>query len=258
LTIDLKKLPEQLANLTPIQVKLYYDKHRFIVNPAGRRSRKTLIAKRKIFLYALENPKYRYFHGAPTHKQAKDIFWNDLKAYSQYFRIDKSETDLMVKLLNGAEIHIIGLDKPERIEGQLWHGCHITEFGNIKDGAWEENIRPILSDTKGFAILDGVPEGRNHYYDKALYSAGGALPETKEYDGAYAESPDDSEWVYYSWFSSDVLDQSEIEAVKNHMDERTFRQEYQGSFEAYEGLAYYNFGLHNFRMKLFRLEWILT
>lgn len=240
-------MPKQLVNLTPIQKRLYHDQHRFIVNPAGRRSRKTLIAKRKVFLQALQNTGYKYFHGAPTHKQAKDIFWNDLKAYTQYFRVDKSETDLMVRLINQTEIHVIGLDKPERIEGQPWHGCHITEFANIKDLAWEENIRPVLSDTRGFAILDGVPEGRNHYYDKALYAAGGALPETIPFDGAYAENPNDPEWVYYSWFSADVLDLAEIESAKNVMDSRTYRQEYQGSFETYEGLAYWNFGLHNLK-----------
>jgi len=32
-----------------------------------------------------------------------------------------------------------------------------------------------------------------------------------------------------------------------HMDERTFRQEYLGSFESYEGLAYYSFGKDNLK-----------
>lgn len=242
--IDSKKLPKRLVNLTAIQNKYRLDNHRFVINPAGRRSRKTLIGKRKVLLAALRNPGYKYFHGAPTHKQAKDIFWQDLKNETRLFRITKSETELVVRLLNGAEIHVIGLDKPERIEGQVWHGCHITEFGNIKDGAWEENIRPILSDTKGFALLDGVPEGRNFYYDLALYSCGGAIPKTQPILGGYAENPEDYEWAYFHWFSSDVLDEAEIQSAKNHLDERTYRQEYEGSFESYQGLAY-QFGQHN-------------
>lgn len=185
----------------------------------------------------------RYFHGAPTHKQAKDIFWESVVKDTSLLRTDKSETDLFVKLYNRSEIHIIGLDKPERIEGQPWHGCHITEFGNLKGSlAWTSNIRPVLSDTNGWALLDGVPEGRNFYYDLALRACNGAIPKTQPVIGAYAENED---WAYYHWFSSDVLSQEEIDAVRKDLDDRTYRQEYEGSYESYEGAAYKEFGLHN-------------
>jgi len=151
----------------------------------------------------------RYFHAAPTYKQAKDIFWDNLKKDTKLFTTTKSETDLVVKLINGSEIHIIGLDKPERIEGQPWNGCHITEFGNLKGiNAWNSNIRPVLSDTNGWALLDGVPEGRNFYYDIAVKSCGGAIPRSKHKVGSFAE--DGGEWAYYHWFSSDVLSEEEI------------------------------------------------
>ncbi len=233
----------RLHSLTPIQIKYYHDDHRFIVNPAGRRSRKTLIGRRKLFNKALTVPG-RYFHGAPTYKQAKDIFWEGVKKDAKLLTKSKSESDLVVRLHNGSEIHIIGLDKPERIEGQPWHGCHITEFGNLKGiEAWNSNIRPVLSDTNGWALLDGVPEGRNFYYDVAIKSCGGIIPTSEKGIGSYAT--DDKDWAYYHWFSSDVLNADEIAAVKEELDERTFRQEYEGSFESYEGLAYKEFGAHN-------------
>lgn len=185
----------------------------------------------------------RYFHGAPTHKQAKDIFWDSVVNDTQLFKKYKSETDLVVGLFNGSEIHVVGLDKPERIEGQPWHGCHITEFGNLKGmNAWTAHIRPVLSDTNGWALLDGVPEGRNFYYDLALKACDGVIPTTEKIKGAFAEC---GEWVYYHWFSSDVLSQEEIDEVRRELDDRTFRQEYEGSFETYEGVAYKEFGQHN-------------
>lgn len=197
---------------------------------------------RKTLIRSLRK-KGRYFHGAPTHKQAKDIFWQRLKDSTALFRHTKSESELVVKLHNDSEIHVVGLDRPERIEGQEWHGCHITEFGNLKGiEAWNSNIRPVLSDTKGWALLDGVPEGRNFYYDLALKACNGAIPTTVKHDGAIVRN---GEWAYYHWFSSDVLTAEEIEAVKNDLDDRTFRQEYEGSFESYEGLAYKDFGVHN-------------
>jgi len=239
------KPPYRLKGLSEIQKRFYKDKHRFIVVSAGRRARKSLIAKRKVFKDALSQPNTNWFHAAPTYGQAKRIFWNDLLDYSQMFRVDQNKTDLWVQLVNGSKIWVVGLDRPERMEGTPWHGGHITEYGNIKPGIWDGNIRPLFADTNGSCILDGVPEGRNHYYDRALYAAGGALPEILPLVGGYAEHPEDTDWCYYCWFSSDVLNEKEIESIKKDCDERTFRQEYQGSFENYEGLAYWNFGQYN-------------
>ena len=244
------KLPVTLIDLTQIQWDyLHDDAHRFLVITSGRRSRKTLIGKRKLLGHALETPG-KYFYGAPTHQQAKKIFWNDLKRDTHYFRTAKSETELFVSLTNGSEIHVIGLDKAERIEGTPWNGCHITEFPNLKEGAWQEHIRPVLADTNGFAILDGVPEGMNHFYDRALYACGGAIPESEEITGSIGTNPDDKDWVYYHWFSSDVLPAAEIEAARMEMDERTFNQEFKGQFVSYAGLAYYAWGKHNFNNEL--------
>lgn len=238
----------QLVNLTPIQIRLYNDKqHRFIVIPSGRRSRKTLIGMKRLLIKSMNNKYHRYFFGAPTRDQAKKIFWKRLKDWTTYLRKDKSDSELFVRLLNETEIHVVGLDKPERIEGQPWDGCHITEIGNVKEGAWGENIRPVLSDTNGWAYLDGVPEGMNHYYDMALKAAGGILPKTEHNKGSYSFNPDDPDWAYYHWFSSDVLPPEEIEAAKRDLDPRTYRQEYEGSYESYEGLAYWAFSKKNLK-----------
>ena len=240
------KSPEILNNLTPVQIKYYNDEHRFIIVTAGRRSRKTLIGQRKVLLKALTNEDRRYFLGAPTRAQAKEIFWRRLVKDSEPFRKDISKGDLSVTFLNGSEIIVVGLDRPERVEGQVWQGCHITEIANIKSEAWAENIRPALADTGGFAILDGVPEGRNHYYDMALFACDDVIPKTVPLHGAYHDCKRSKEWVFYSWFSADVLPAAEVESYRQERDARTFRQEYEGSFESYAGIAYYTFGKHNF------------
>ena len=241
-----------LNNLTQRQIDYLLDHHRYVILPAGRRSRKTLISKRKVLIEGMYHPEHKYFHGAPTRQQAKDIFWKDLKKYTKLFwgKIP-NESELYVTLWNGTEIHVVGLDRAERIEGQEWHGCHITEIGNVKPMVWDENISPVLSDTKGFALLDGVPEGRNHYYDMALRATDGALPKTEPIIGAYHDCEEFPEWAYFSWFSSDVLDADEINLQRKMLDPKTYRQEYEGAFESFEGLAYYTFGQHN----LFKSEY---
>jgi len=233
-------LPVHIHSLTGIQNQYLHDwVHRFFVLPPGRRSRKTLLSSRKVLLRGLRK-RGRYFHGAPTRPQAKAIFWDRLKAETTLLRKGKPhETDLCVELLNGTEIHVVGLDNAKRIEGQPWHGCHISEFDDLKPGAWQSNIRPVLSDTNGFAILDGVPEGRKHLYDLALYACDGAIPKTLAGVGSFKESRLAPEWCYYHWFSADVLSAHEIEAARRTLDPKMFAQEYEGSFEAFDGLAYH-------------------
>lgn len=239
--------PAKLINLTPIQQQYKKDwKHRFLIISAGRRSRKTLIGRRKILIKATANANHKYFHAAPTHKQAKEIFWDNMKRDYAFCMRKKSETELKITLINGTTVTALGLDVPERIEGQTpsFNGCHITEFPNLKENAFTQHVYPALSDENGFGIFDGVPEGRNHYYDLALRACNNAIPETKPQTGAFASN---GIWAFYTWFSSDVLDPVIIAQARLDLDERTFKQEYEGQFVDYAGLAYYAFGKHNLR-----------
>lgn len=212
------------------QARLESSPARFKVVPAGRRSGKTEKAKRSLIKTAFLTQGYadpRFFAAAPTRDQAKAIYWADLKAMipRQLFAGTPRETDLCINLINGAEIYVIGMDKPERIEGRPWNGGILDEFANMKPGAWGENVRPALSDRKGWAWLIGVPEGRNHYYD--LWK--------------YAISSGDPEWAGFTWPSSDILDADEVAAAKRQLDELVFQQEYEASFINFEGRAYYPF-----------------
>ncbi len=222
----------------PEQRRLWESKTRFNSIAAGRRSGKTELAKRKLVWSAFEGtafPDARYFAGAPTWQQAKRIFWNDLKAMvpRRFYAGRPSESDLLIRLINGSEIWVVGLDKPERIEGPPWDGCVITEIANIKKDAWQANVRPALSDRKGWAWLEGVPEGRNHFYHLDRQARA-------EMEGA-AQDKKSAEWGAFWWKSADILPPEEIEAARRDLDELTFQQEYEASFVNFTGRAYYAF-----------------
>lgn len=218
-----------------VQQQFFTSPHRFNVVPAGRRSGKTELAKRKLVQRALKGTKFndpRFFAAAPTYQQAKRIYWNDLKRMVPKWamRGQPSESELVIRLINGSEIYVIGMDKPERIEGQPWDGGILDEKANMKPEAWGANVRPALSDRKGWCDLIGVPEGRNDYYDMALMA-----------QAEMAATGDKSQWGYYHWISADILDAEEIESARKDLDELTFKQEYEGSFINFEGRAYYTF-----------------
>ena len=230
------------------QIRLIRSKARFNVVPAGRRSGKTEICgKRKLILKALnahrkDMPEYyvpfpdpRFFCGAPTRDQVKRIFWADLKALipKSFLLKAPNESQLIIQLINGAEIHCLGMDKPERAEGTPWDHGVLDEYGNMKERTWSQHIRPALSDRNGRCDFIGVPEGRNHYYDlwkKARASAVSAKKKNMI-----------PEWDGFHWISADILDPKEIESAKSDLDELTYDQEYCASFVNFTGRAYYSF-----------------
>jgi len=208
------------------QQKFWECRKRFQVVPAGRRSGKTEIGKRKIIRAGLaaRGLSPNFFLGAPTRDQAKRIFWKDLKAMlHKDITTSVSESELCVTIANGTTFFVVGMDKPERIEGTPWDGGLLDEYANMKAHAWGENVRPALEDRGGFCIFTGVPEGRNHYYD--LYKAAGVR------DG----------WARFKWKSADILPPARIEAARLDLDPMTFAQEYEADFLNFEGRAYYPF-----------------
>lgn len=217
----------------PTQIRLIDSKARFKLVPAGRRSGKTERAKRNLVLAALEEPlegkwrDYRYFAAAPTRDQAKAIYWQDLKALvpKNFMSKPPRESDLCLQLINGAEIWVLGLDKPQRIEGRPWNGGVLDEYADMRETVWAANVRPALSDRKGWCWLIGVPEGRNHYYKLC----------NRYEDGS------DPNWEVFTWKSADILDPEEVEAAKRDMDPLLFAQEFEASFVNFEGRAYYPF-----------------
>lgn len=222
----------------PVQLRLMSEEKRFKVVPAGRRSGKTERAKRKIIKSAMQNSGYHYFVAAPTRDQVKKIYWNDLKllSFCDIFPRQPSESELIIYFPNGSTISLIGLDKPQRIEGTPWSGGIVDEIADVKADAWPNHISPALDtvhpnrpDYRPWCWFIGVPDGLNHYYDLAKY----------------AQTSQDPDWGYYSWFSSDILPDDVIKAAKRRLSPREFRQEYEASFETASGRIYNDYSVDN-------------
>ncbi|WP_341959203.1 terminase family protein [Pseudomonas sp. RC10] len=228
----LKDHPVQLALVEAVRNGI-----RFPLVPAGRRSGKTERFKRFLVKQAFAYPGM-YFAAAPTHAQAKKIFWDDLKLFTLCCMHSHrpSESDLIIYLDNGSEIHVIGLDKPQRIEGIPWTGGGIDEFADIKPDAWEANILPALNtvnptrpDYRAWCWLLGVPDGLNHYYDLCTQAESGADPE----------------FEVFHWKSAEILPPDVISSMKRVMSPKQFKQEFEASFETASGRIYEDYSKAN-------------
>jgi hypothetical protein len=206
-----------------------------VVVAAGRRSLKTEIGKRRLVLsLPIKKPwdDPRYFYGAPTEKQAKRIAWNDLQKLTPAHWVKRIyRSDLCIVTKWGSELWVVGLDKPQRVEGMSWDGCVLDERADIKLGAWTENIEPSLADREGWSRHIGVPDFR-----------GPASAEFQElYENAIKSANPD--WLALTWKSSAILKASIIENAKRNAPGNIYRQEYEASFESAPGRAYYEFSV---------------
>ncbi len=207
-------------------------RHRIVA--AGRRSGKTEDAKRIVItgdrhhpgaLCPPDVPNPRFGICGPTRDQVKRIWWNDIKALSPPEFVRRlSESELSIRYVTGAELVLIGLDRPQRAEGDPFDGLVVDESAEVKESAWESSLRPTLGNRgrpPGWSLRIGRPKGRNHFYK--WFCEGSTVPDHAS----------------FHWHSSVVLPPEEIEAARRDMDPLTFQQEYEASFVSFEGLAYY-------------------
>jgi hypothetical protein len=209
------------------QQRLWSSQARFRVVPAGRQSGKTELAKRFLALRAMTwtQPDGWFVAAAPTHLQAKRIYWRDLKRLIPASLVwQVSESELSMLLWTGTIVQVIGMDVPERIEGPKLSGIVLDEYGNMKPDVWEAHIRASLTHHRGWAWFIGVPEGRNHYYD--LYCQARA---------------DHATWDAFHWKSADIIPADELEEARSRLDPVIFDQEYNASFVTFAGQAYHCF-----------------
>lgn len=234
--------------LTPKQANIYcwgfQRSARFRDAVCGRRFGKTFLGKAEMRRAARLAAKWQVsvedeiWYAAPTFKQAKRVFWRRLKqAIPASWRAGKpNETECSITLKSGHVIRVVGLDAYDNLRGSGLFFILIDEWADCPYEAWEEVIRPMLSTCKfvvdgiqyvgGHALRIGTPKGFNHCYDSYLDGQG--------------KEPDHRSWLYTSLDGGNVPPE-EIEAARRKMDPRTFRQEYEASFENYQGVIYYCF-----------------
>lgn len=218
--------------LSPGQLTVSQDTHRFRVVIAGRRWGKTWLSTREL-ARAARQPDQRCFYVAPTYRMAKQIVWDPLKYRLQDLNwVSRvNESDLTITLVNGSRISLRGADNPDSLRGVGLDFLVLDEFAWIDPKAWSEVLRPTLSDRQGSALFISTPVGRSNWaYD--LWQMPHTDPDTW------------ASWQYTS-LSGQRIPEQEIAAARRDLDERTFRQEYEASFEESGSRIFYSFGDDN-------------
>jgi hypothetical protein len=220
------KVPE--LTLRHAQGEVFNDRTRFRVLVAGRRFGKSYLACIELLRGAIERPGETFFYCAPTYRMAKDISWKVLKRLVPTSWIKtKNETDLKLELVNGSMIELKGTENAMALRGRSLSGVVLDEAAFMDQTVWSEVIRPALADKQGWGLFISTPDGTaSWFYELWQYAATG-----------------DSNWKRWSFTTIEGgnVPPEEVEAARAQLDARTFRQEFEASFENLSGLVAVSF-----------------
>ena len=216
-----------------VQQALWRCPKRFVAVPAGRGSGKTELSKRRLVRYLAVKkpwPDPRYFYGAPTEAQAAMIAWDSVLALiPPQWIIDINKSEHRIRTVFGSELRIVGMDKPQRIEGPQWDGCVLDESCDLRQKTFDLTVLPALLHRQGWCWRVGVPKRQG--------------PSAREYRKFYenAITGQEPDAAGFTWPSSDILPPEVIAAARNRMDLKDYREQLEAKFETAGGQLFYAF-----------------
>ncbi len=224
---------QQEISLRYAQGEVFNSDKRFRVLVAGRRFGKSYLSCIELLRGAINRPGEVYFYCAPTYRMAKDIAWKELKKLVPKVWVKaKNETDLRLDLINGSSIELKGTENAMALRGRSLAGVVLDEAAFMDRDVWAEVIRPALADKQGWALFISTPDGTaSWFYDMWCFCG------EQEWD-------DWARWSFTTIEGGNVAEE-EVEAARGQLDPRTFRQEFEASFENLTGLVAVSFGDDN-------------
>ncbi len=204
-----------MIRLKPPQWTVFNNPARFRVLVAGRRFGKTYLALVELCQAAWKSGRLAWYVG-PTYKQAKRIAWKPLKEMTRpYWKSQPNETDLRIELITGGTICLRGADNYDSLRGDGLDFLILDEYASIAREAWPEVLRPALADKQGRALFIGTPRGYNHFYE--MYQGAQRRPGWQTFQFTTAEGGN--------------VATEEIQSATHELDAKTYRQEFEASFE---------------------------
>lgn len=210
---------------------------RFRAIECGRRSGKTEGRKREAVIAALD-PDWplddRFVVvGAPTQHQAMRLYWRDLLRLLPPWTVHAvRKSEFEIELVNGALLRVLGMDRPERAEGEPIDHLFLDEFADLR-GDVLEHLRPAL-DTRD------RPPGRLTAFGTTDMRSGDAFIKLCD-DWRNAAAAGDRSYSYHHWTSQDVVSAAAWDEAKRTLDPVVFAVEYEARRVSTGNRAYYMF-----------------
>lgn len=184
---------------------------RFKVLAAGRRWGKTRLGTVLCIARALEGR--RAWWVAPSFPIA-EIGWRLIRHLAKQMPGTEIHLgDRRAQFPTGGWVQVKSADNPDSLRGEGLDLVVLDECAFMAEEAWQEALRPALSDRCGGALFISTPKGRNWFW--------------RLYQGVDGE--DWARW-HFPTSANPFIPAGEIEAAKANLPERVYLQEFQAEF----------------------------
>lgn len=213
-------------NLSDKQADLFESDARFRVGMMGRRFGKNEVASCVGIDYATRPEQYDF--GAdetpvvwwigPTYRQAYLYGYQKVLEKLPDVLVDESETrgsewgPSRITLQDGTVIEFLSYGNPSGLQGAGVDLIIGDEWAYSDESLWNNDLRPMLMDSGGGAVLISKPLGENHFFERFQWG------ESEEYE----------EWASFhaTAYDNPFIPDSEVDKAKRTTPEGVFRQEY--------------------------------
>lgn len=202
----------RLKELHAAQRQIMQESKRFNVLKCGRRFGKTILTENLSIEPALEKKFVGYW--TPTYKDVSKV-WDEVKFILHPIIKRKDEQLKQIRLITGGKIDFWSMEDPNSGRGFSYHRAIIDEgekARHLKE-AWNQVIRPTLTDYRGDAWILSTPQFGQTYFKE--------LTKLKD-------KPGFEDWQ--SWtkttYDNPHISKDEIDSARAQLDELTFRCEF--------------------------------
>jgi phage terminase large subunit len=221
--IGLKLIKPQIGFVNALNDPRY----RFITAALSRRTGKSLIANIVGHLISLI-PGTNVLIISPNYNLSM-ISWDLQKNFLKKFDIELERSnakDKVIELSNGSSVRMGSVSQADSVVGRSYNFIIFDEAALDDKGAdvFEVQLRPTLDRPTSKAVFISTPRGRNWFYDYWLRGFDQAFPTWFSMRSTWRDNPRVSE--------VDIAD------AQRTLSRAMFQQEYECSFNAYEGLIY--------------------
>lgn len=205
----------QLPRLHRAQRMIVAQAKRYNVVCAGRRTGKTTLGVDRLIHAALRGQPVAWM--SPTYRMLSEV-WRTVSQTLSPITTRRSEQHYRLELITGGVIDMWSLDHADAVRGRKYQRVVIDEAAMVRHlrDAWQQVIRPTLSDLGGDAWLLSSPRGRNFFWE--CWQRG--------------QAHEDPEWA--SWkiptMANPYIAAEEIAAMQRELPEQVYHQEVLAQF----------------------------
>ncbi len=225
-------------------------KYRFRIVCAGRRTGKSTHGGHELTAHAYEayfkqdqldpyTNRMEYWIVGPEYSDAEKEFrqvYSDLERLE--FPFDHPGTyydavggNMHISLFGGRfQIHAKSAKYPATLVGEGLNGVILAEAAKLKASIWPKYIRPMLVDSRGWALMTSTPEGKNWFYDEYIRAK-----TNPEYWSIRMPS-----WTNDILFPLGIKD-PEVASLGEGLTDEAFNQEIGAEFADYVGKVFKDF-----------------